>query len=246
MSTEIATTNNLDNLAARIRSEHLAAKLAARKTLEHAIQAGELLLEAKRLVGHGHWGDWLLDHCDVSERTAQGYMRLARNQAALASNPQSPALLTIDQALEALAKPNERADRAIVSAAAEYLPAEGRGRLGVLLPRGAKIYDDVALSLMEFGGEVFGVMECVGHSGFFHVGHQEFFPDDAGGGVHTWTTKPMRGDHIGTWLEDAMRRPNRLGQIEWQDERRNTVEVVAYPNYPGARTRWSFQCSCRA
>jgi hypothetical protein len=43
-TTDIATSNSLPDLAARIRTEHRAAKLAARKTLEHAIQAGDCCL----------------------------------------------------------------------------------------------------------------------------------------------------------------------------------------------------------
>jgi hypothetical protein len=65
------------------------------------VRAGELLLQAKDEVGHGYWTDWLHNHCDLSERTAQAYTRLARNKA----NPQLSADLTIDDALEVLAKP---------------------------------------------------------------------------------------------------------------------------------------------
>jgi hypothetical protein len=98
----------LADLAAEIRQEHAAVRTSARQTLDHAIRAGELLLQAKDKVGHGRWTDWLPNHCDLSERTAQAYMRLARNKV----NPQLSADLTIDAALKALAepKPGEAAD----------------------------------------------------------------------------------------------------------------------------------------
>jgi hypothetical protein len=44
------------------------------------VAAGELLIEAKALVGHGQWLPWLREHCDMPERTAQLYMRLANNK----------------------------------------------------------------------------------------------------------------------------------------------------------------------
>jgi len=40
-------SNSLADLAARIRSEHEAHTVAMRRSLEHAIAAGELLIEAK-------------------------------------------------------------------------------------------------------------------------------------------------------------------------------------------------------
>ncbi len=187
----------LDALAARIRHEHQAAKIAARKTLEHAIRAGDLLLKAKALVGHGHWGDWLNDHCEVSERTAQGYMRLARNQAALASKTQATADLTIDEALQALAKPNERPDRAMVSSVAEYLPEPGRVRLGRVIDRGVE--------------EWFGVVESSQHPGYFHVTVLDF------SGGETWCKRPVPPEFIKPSIEYAMRNPAMWPQIKWED-----------------------------
>lgn len=97
----IDASNSLADLAARIRIEHEAVRLAARQSLHHAFAAGELLIEAKVLVGYGDWADWLRDHCDVSVRSAQVYMRLARNQEVV--NTQTTADLTIDDALNGLA-----------------------------------------------------------------------------------------------------------------------------------------------
>ena len=45
--------------------------------MRHAIEAGALLLEAKEQLKHGQWLPWLKDHCTISERTAQLYMRTA-------------------------------------------------------------------------------------------------------------------------------------------------------------------------
>jgi hypothetical protein len=84
--TDIEKSNSLTDLAARIKTEHAATRDAAKKTVAHAIAAVELLIEAKALIGkHGKWLPWLRDNCDLSERMAQNYMRLARNQEALKS-----------------------------------------------------------------------------------------------------------------------------------------------------------------
>ena len=54
------------------------------KGLEHALKAGQLLLEAKKGLPHGEWLPWLRESCpDISERTAQNYMRLSREVSKL-------------------------------------------------------------------------------------------------------------------------------------------------------------------
>jgi len=77
----LAGDNSLPDLAARIRAEHEAVSAALKESVRHAIAAGELLIEAKGQLGHGRWLPWLRDHCTISERTAQLYMRVAKNRA---------------------------------------------------------------------------------------------------------------------------------------------------------------------
>ena len=77
-----------------------------RRGVEHAIRAGELLIEAKAQLKHGEWLPWLENNCTMSERTAQLYMRLAQRRPELeASNPQGIADLTLEGASGLLAKP---------------------------------------------------------------------------------------------------------------------------------------------
>ena len=73
----------LDTLADRIRAAHAEAQSAFVHALDRAMTAGDLLIEAKTQLDHGAWLPWLRDACAVSERTAQAYMRLARNRPAL-------------------------------------------------------------------------------------------------------------------------------------------------------------------
>jgi Protein of unknown function (DUF3102) len=77
--TELTRSNSLIELAARIRAEHEAVGGA----LQHAVVAGELLIEARSKVTHGDWLPWLEANCEMSERTAQAYMRVARELAKL-------------------------------------------------------------------------------------------------------------------------------------------------------------------
>ncbi len=78
--TEVLPNNvALTDIAGRINTEHEACHASMKKGLDHALKAGELLLEAKRGLPHGEWLPWLGENCpDISERTAQNYMRLAR------------------------------------------------------------------------------------------------------------------------------------------------------------------------
>jgi hypothetical protein len=97
----------LITLAERLNAEHRAAKSSARSALDHAHAAGLLLIEAKRQVGHGGWGDWLKGNFEGSERTAQVYLRVAGRWAELESKAQRVADLPLRHAVALLAAPTE-------------------------------------------------------------------------------------------------------------------------------------------
>ena len=98
----------LDNLAARINSEHEACHASMRKGLEHALKAGALLLEAKAGLPHGEWLPWLKENCpDIGERTVQRYMRLAENRDELGAKSATVADLSMRAAEKALTTPRE-------------------------------------------------------------------------------------------------------------------------------------------
>ena len=67
---------------------------------------GDRLIEAKSMLSHGEWRTWLTERVDFSERTAQNFMRLAREW----SNPQALADLGATKALTLLALPPEERD----------------------------------------------------------------------------------------------------------------------------------------
>src|SRR5215471_5792355 len=74
-------TTELLNLAARIKAAYEA--LTGKNVVPRAMQAGEWLKEAKDKLDHGQWQDWLEKNCDLKERTAQRYMKLADNKVKL-------------------------------------------------------------------------------------------------------------------------------------------------------------------
>ena len=102
-SAQVVQSNSLTDLAARIRAEHENSILAVKRGLAHAISAGQLLIEAKAQLQHGQWLPWLRDHCQVPERTAQLYMKLATHGDEI----RSVADLTVRGAMAALMPPNE-------------------------------------------------------------------------------------------------------------------------------------------
>jgi hypothetical protein len=78
-----STADHEAELTRAINDEHNACRRAGASMVRHAIRCGEMLIEAKGMVGHGGWLDWLAEHFDGSEDTAQLYMRLARHRAEL-------------------------------------------------------------------------------------------------------------------------------------------------------------------
>jgi len=86
---EVATlqTARLRMLAERINAEHSAGEAAVKAalgqmsaSLDHAMNAGDLLLEAKAEVGHSNWKPWVRANCEVSVRRAEEYMYIARRR----------------------------------------------------------------------------------------------------------------------------------------------------------------------
>src|SRR5208337_1973314 len=100
----------LDDLAGRIRAEHQGACAAAKRSIEHAMAAGDLLNEAKDRLVHGQWGPWLEANCEMSARTARRYMNLASNRDFIEAKMATVADLTIRGADKLLAAPADEDD----------------------------------------------------------------------------------------------------------------------------------------
>ncbi|ASS66393.1 MULTISPECIES: DUF3102 domain-containing protein [unclassified Paenibacillus] len=95
------STRTVEVIAAEIRTIDQQARQAA---LQGAIQIGLRLTEAKALVGHGEWGDWLKANVNYSQSTANNFMRVATEYEA---SGQALANLSYTQAVALLAVPAE-------------------------------------------------------------------------------------------------------------------------------------------
>lgn len=94
-------TPTLRSLAIGVNREHDAAINGVRTGMTHARRCGVLLLEAKQRCRHGKWLSWLSRHCpNISRRSAQDYMRLARRPKNVFKN-----ISTIEGALSLLSAP---------------------------------------------------------------------------------------------------------------------------------------------
>jgi hypothetical protein len=99
---------SLDALALRINEQQARIEQAWGMTLELAKQAGEMLIEAKRLSGHGNWLPWLEANCRVSASMAEKYVKIAKGWDLLAvGNPEHVPNLSIRDAVKLLAKPRQ-------------------------------------------------------------------------------------------------------------------------------------------
>jgi len=87
----------LETLAETVPREHKLVLRLAEGMLAAAVRAGELLNEAKERLPHGELGPFVT-YCGISQRSAQLYMKLARN----ADRPEVLEAESIREALEAL------------------------------------------------------------------------------------------------------------------------------------------------
>lgn len=92
------TQNPLLQLASSINDEHHLAVRSSRDALQHAIKAGEQLLQARNEVGLKTWTAWMDENIGFSAVTAQRYMRVAKYKAEV----QAAEAGSITDALEAV------------------------------------------------------------------------------------------------------------------------------------------------
>lgn len=104
--TNITMPTCLATLAVGINRCIRDAESAARSAVELAIEAGQQLNAAKEQVPHGQWEVWLTDNVEAAPRTAQAYMRLAREVPLLPDEEaQRVADLPLREAMKAIATP---------------------------------------------------------------------------------------------------------------------------------------------
>lgn len=108
MENELNTTQNADQIAYEI---NFIRQQAFETVLAASIQIGERLCNAKELVPHGQWGDWLKEKVNYSQKTAENLMRIYKEygdeQILLSgsSNSKSISILSYTQAVALFALP---------------------------------------------------------------------------------------------------------------------------------------------
>ena len=91
---------DLETLAHIIRTADQGAAHAVANMVEHALTAGDALIQAKAKVGHGNWLKYLRDECEIGADWAERYMKLARGREVLEANSARMRNLSITQALK--------------------------------------------------------------------------------------------------------------------------------------------------
>jgi hypothetical protein len=94
-------TARLDALAQEIAEEIRLAERAWDDAVQHAIAAGEKLIEVKAIVRQGQWLPWLRANFEGSVRSAQRYMQVARDASRVAHLP------TLREAVALLTRPKD-------------------------------------------------------------------------------------------------------------------------------------------
>ena len=97
---------SLADLACVVREALAGLQAAFSNAVGHAIDAGRALIVAKERVRHGEWGKFL-KNCDIGDRQAQRYMRLALLVEANPTSKSDLPGLSIEEAIKKLSPPNQ-------------------------------------------------------------------------------------------------------------------------------------------
>jgi hypothetical protein len=101
-------SKHLAALAEKVRNADKRVRLSMSHALDAALAAGVALIAARPLIAHGSWAIWLDQHCGVSERMANNYIRLADNRALIDANRKHVSEMSIRAALKLLTKRSEQ------------------------------------------------------------------------------------------------------------------------------------------
>lgn len=99
---------------AQLASEiNLITEQTKQMVLMNFIELGKRLTEAKAMVKHGEWGNWLKERVNYSQRTANNMMKLYKEygESGIVQKSQSIASLSVTQAVAMLEIPEEERER---------------------------------------------------------------------------------------------------------------------------------------
>ncbi len=128
-----APERTIQAVTLEIRTLH---RQAQQVILGYAIEIGRRLVEAKAMLNHGQWGDWLKNEVEFSQRTANDFMRIfeeyGSSQLGLfggETNSQTFANLNCSKALRLLAVPSDEREEFVKANHVEELSTRELDRL---------------------------------------------------------------------------------------------------------------------
>ena len=111
-----ATSRVAQGLAKLVRESHEKITDHILNSLQLIIETGEYLTEAKGQLEHGEWIPWVENHCIISPRAAQYYMRVAKNRQLLLEDGKNETDFVFDGTLRGALqtiRQAKRGDRAV-------------------------------------------------------------------------------------------------------------------------------------
>jgi hypothetical protein len=102
-----ANTQDLNELAMRIRDAHRGVQAAGGALLHQAMAAGDALIAAQQKVS-SNWKPWLRENCFLSVDTALVYQRLARHREQIEAELGRVGELSLRAALRLIAEPKPK------------------------------------------------------------------------------------------------------------------------------------------
>src|SRR5918996_452882 len=223
----------LDSLAFYIKRNHEWAHDHAHKAVDHALTTGKLLLQAKALVPHGQWGAWLKNNCSLTDRTAQRYMRVARDlpklDAAKSATVADLPLRALDEFLAAEREVQESIE--VISPPAgiaqEPSPKETRP-IDVHFSNDKMGWGTPQAFFNELDSEFHFTLDVCATAR--NAKCKDFFTPEQDGLKQEWRgvcfCNPPYGDEIGKWVEKAYK----------ESRKENCIVVMLIPSRTD--TRW--------
>ena len=124
---QMQVTRTIDTVGAEIRNLTAQAKCM---TVYYGVEIGRRLVEAKSMLAHGQWGDWVRENTEFSQSTATRFMRCFEEYGAdqigiFGAEVNSSTLqnLSISNALRLLAVPKEEREEFAAAVDAENISA---------------------------------------------------------------------------------------------------------------------------
>jgi hypothetical protein len=104
---DTTSVNDLDALAAAVRTALQASRQDRCNALRHDLDAGDALIEAQARVS-SNWKRWLRDNCFLKVRTAMLYQQLAGHRAEIEAEIERVGELSLRAAIRLVAGPSKR------------------------------------------------------------------------------------------------------------------------------------------